>query len=181
MVSTELSTSPRVPRHIRTRRHLWLSANPSYFEQAGHALSLPLAYDRLIRVYQSATERQAEGQRQGWAKMLEGALVRGEAKRDKAVSDRQQALKAEEGQSKTEEKAQSTPSGRQGLKPLPEELDDEDQVSDIDPPEAGSEAMVEREDMSKSKWDIPLGMICSVINLCGSFTYHGKVYTRRDV
>ena len=40
----------------------------------------PLSYDRLIRQYQSPSEREAEGKKRGWASTLETSLLRGEAK-----------------------------------------------------------------------------------------------------
>lgn len=44
------------------------------------ALTDPLLYDALIRKFQTPAEREAEGKRKGYSRVLEGDLVRGEAR-----------------------------------------------------------------------------------------------------
>ena len=67
-----------------TRRATWNSqAGPSVYlcrHLCTYILQDPLAYDRLIRQHQSAAEREADGKQRGWASILEGSLLRGEAK-----------------------------------------------------------------------------------------------------
>ncbi|TPX07633.1 uncharacterized protein E0L32_010732 [Thyridium curvatum] len=65
---------------IRNRRREYLEQNPDYFRSAEHELADPLLYDILIRRFQTPQERQAEGQAKGYARVLEGSLLRGEAR-----------------------------------------------------------------------------------------------------
>lgn len=65
---------------IRNRRLHWLSENPAYFDSPELELADPLLYDRLIRQYQSAAEREAQGRARGWSGVLEADLTRAEAK-----------------------------------------------------------------------------------------------------
>ena len=65
---------------IRNRRLHWLSENPAYFDSPELELADPLLYDRLIRRYQSAAEREAQGRARGWSGVLEADLTRAEAK-----------------------------------------------------------------------------------------------------
>jgi len=68
---------------IRTknRRMKWLETNPDYFS-GDLELADPLLYDRLVRRFQSAAEREAEGRRKGYSGILEADILRGEAKLD---------------------------------------------------------------------------------------------------
>ena len=82
-VSTPLNlpTSP-LPRNVLTRRRRYLEKTTTYFASASAdaELNSPLEYDRLIRRYQSAAEREREGKKRGWASTLEAGLIRGEAR-----------------------------------------------------------------------------------------------------
>ncbi|KAK3943964.1 putative coiled-coil domain-protein [Diplogelasinospora grovesii] len=77
---------PRPPRSIaaaarirvQNRRREYLERNPSYFESSEHELAAPLLYDSLIRRFQSPAEREAEARAKGYARVLEGSLMRGE-------------------------------------------------------------------------------------------------------
>ncbi|KAK1830238.1 coiled-coil domain-containing protein 97 [Podospora conica] len=77
---------PRPPRppaqqaqiRIQNRRREYLARNPSYFESSEHELADPLLYDTLIRRHQTPAEREAEGRARGYARVLEGSLLRGE-------------------------------------------------------------------------------------------------------
>ncbi|KAI9850662.1 MAG: hypothetical protein M1838_005307 [Thelocarpon superellum] len=64
---------------IKNRRKMYLDRNPSYFG-ASLELADPLLYDRCIRRFQSAAEREAEGRRKGYSGVLEADLMRSEAK-----------------------------------------------------------------------------------------------------
>jgi len=81
----------------RNRRKRYLDTNPEYFsgdlEFAGrlplshltYAILThpdPLLYDRLIRRFQSAEERSAEGRAKGYAAVLQADIFRSEAKMD---------------------------------------------------------------------------------------------------
>lgn len=72
-----------IPHEIRikNRRKRWLDTHPEYF---GPSLELadPLLYDRLIRRFQSAAEREAEGRNKGYSGILEADIMRSEAKLD---------------------------------------------------------------------------------------------------
>ncbi|KEF61134.1 uncharacterized protein A1O9_02699 [Exophiala aquamarina CBS 119918] len=66
---------------IKNRRKRYLDLHPEYF---GPQLELadPLLYDRLVRRFQSAAEREAEGRKKGYSGILEADLYRSEAKLD---------------------------------------------------------------------------------------------------
>ncbi|WPH03258.1 Hypothetical protein R9X50_00613500 [Acrodontium crateriforme] len=65
---------------VKNRRRRYLELHPEYFSAINLESADPLLYDRLIRRFQSASERQAENQKQGYAQTLENQLVRSEAK-----------------------------------------------------------------------------------------------------
>ncbi|KAM0712037.1 hypothetical protein Q7P37_011131 [Cladosporium fusiforme] len=65
---------------VQTRRRRYLDLNPQYFSGANLEQADPLLYDRLVRRFQSAAEREAEGRARGAAGNLEATLVRSEAK-----------------------------------------------------------------------------------------------------
>ncbi|KAM4061170.1 coiled-coil domain-containing protein [Hirsutella rhossiliensis] len=78
-----------VPRHPKTaaqvahiqaqnRRREYLERNPAYFDSLDHELADPLLYERLIKRFQTAAERQAEGKAKGYGRILEADLARGE-------------------------------------------------------------------------------------------------------
>jgi hypothetical protein len=75
------STSSTMPEWIRVknRRKRYLDVHPDYFG-ASLELADPLLYDRLIRRFQTAAEREAEGKAKGYSGVLEADLVRSEAK-----------------------------------------------------------------------------------------------------
>ena len=71
---------PRVRRtQIKNRRKYYLDTHQDYFS-SDLELADPLLYDRLIRRFQSATEREAEGRKKGFSGVLEADIVRSEAK-----------------------------------------------------------------------------------------------------
>ncbi|KAK3337534.1 coiled-coil domain-containing protein-domain-containing protein [Cercophora scortea] len=63
---------------VRNRRREYLARNPGYFKSSEHELSDPLLYDSLVRRFQSPAEREEEGRQKGYARILEGSLMRGE-------------------------------------------------------------------------------------------------------
>ena len=65
---------------IKNRRKRYLELHPEYFDNPPLELADPLAYDRLIRRFQTANEREAEGKRKGYSGVLEADLWRAEAK-----------------------------------------------------------------------------------------------------
>jgi hypothetical protein len=77
------SSQSKTPERIRTknRRLRYLELHPEYF---GPSLELadPLLYDRLIRRFQSTSEREAEGRKKGYSGTMEADLWRAEAKLD---------------------------------------------------------------------------------------------------
>ncbi|CAL8583632.1 hypothetical protein XPA_009252 [Xanthoria parietina] len=94
-INSELSLHSEVrpaPRHhspsslarikIRNRRKHYLDSHPDYFASPALELADPLAYDRLIRRFQTAAEREADGKKKGYSGVLEADLWRSEAKID---------------------------------------------------------------------------------------------------
>ncbi|KAK4443719.1 coiled-coil domain-containing protein-domain-containing protein [Podospora aff. communis PSN243] len=77
---------PRPPRsssrseqiRIQNRRREYLHRNPSYFKSSENELADPLLYDTLIRRFLTPAEREADGRAKGYARVLEGSLLRGE-------------------------------------------------------------------------------------------------------
>jgi len=65
----------------KNRRMRWLAKNPEYFS-GDLELADPLLYDRLVRRFQSASERETEGRRKGYSGILEADILRSEAKID---------------------------------------------------------------------------------------------------
>ncbi|KAK3717616.1 hypothetical protein LTR37_005683 [Vermiconidia calcicola] len=77
-VQTEEARSERI--RTKNRRMRYLDMNPDYFKQPSLELADPLLYDRLIRRFQTASERENEGRERGYSGVLEANLVRSEAK-----------------------------------------------------------------------------------------------------
>ncbi|KAI1943497.1 hypothetical protein LOZ66_000080 [Ophidiomyces ophidiicola] len=78
----EQQTAPVRPPasiQIKNRRKRYLEAHPDYFS-AGLELADPLLYDRLIRRFQTAGEREEEGRAKGYSGALEADLMRAELK-----------------------------------------------------------------------------------------------------
>ncbi|KAI1343518.1 hypothetical protein F5Y15DRAFT_412302 [Xylariaceae sp. FL0016] len=83
---------PKSPAHaaqirMQNRRREWLERNPKYFDSIEHELADPLLYDALVRRFQSAEEREREGRRKGYGRVLEMDLVRGEARLSHLAQD----------------------------------------------------------------------------------------------
>ncbi|EFR01435.1 hypothetical protein MGYG_04442 [Nannizzia gypsea CBS 118893] len=74
-------TNPPASIQIKNRRKRYLELHPEYFSPSLE-LADPLLYDRLIRRFQTASEREAEGRAKGHSGMLEADLERAEAKMD---------------------------------------------------------------------------------------------------
>lgn len=66
----------------KNRRKRYLEVHPEYFFDSSLELAHPLLYDRLIRRFQTASEREAEGQRKGFSGQMATDLWRAEAKKD---------------------------------------------------------------------------------------------------
>lgn len=83
---------------IRNRRKRYLELHPEYFDNPSLELADPLAYDRLIRRFQTANEREEEGKRKGYSGVLEADLWRAEAKVEavRSVKGKEEAKKAGE-------------------------------------------------------------------------------------
>ncbi|KAB5559830.1 coiled-coil domain-containing protein [Coniochaeta sp. 2T2.1] len=79
---------PRVPRsqaeialiRVKNRRREYLERNPAYFKSPDHEFADPLLYDELVRQFQTPAEREADGKAKGYGRVLEGSLLRGEAR-----------------------------------------------------------------------------------------------------
>lgn len=66
----------------KNRRKRYLEVHPEYFSDTSLELADPLLYDRLIRRFQTAAEREAEGRRKGASGQIATDLWRAEAKKD---------------------------------------------------------------------------------------------------
>ncbi|PNS17968.1 hypothetical protein CAC42_3927 [Sphaceloma murrayae] len=77
-VETETQRAARL--RIKTRRRRYLETHPEYFDDPGLELGDPLLYDRMIRHFQSAAEREEDGKKKGYSGKLEADLTRAEAK-----------------------------------------------------------------------------------------------------
>ncbi|KAI5463978.1 coiled-coil domain-containing protein-domain-containing protein [Mariannaea sp. PMI_226] len=64
----------------QNRRREYLVRNPSYFDNLENELVEPVLYERLIKRFHSAAEREADGKAKGYGRTLEAALQRGESK-----------------------------------------------------------------------------------------------------
>ncbi|KAL3418896.1 coiled-coil domain-containing protein [Phlyctema vagabunda] len=79
---------------VKNRRKLYLDGHPEYFTNADLELQDPLLYDRCVRRFQSAAEREADGRSKGYSGVLEADLMRSEAK-IAALAGNQDARKLE--------------------------------------------------------------------------------------
>jgi hypothetical protein len=66
----------------KNRRKRYLEVHPEYFADSSLELADPLLYDRLIRRFQTASEREAEGRKKGFSGQMATDLWRAEAKKD---------------------------------------------------------------------------------------------------
>jgi hypothetical protein len=66
----------------KNRRKRYLEVHPEYFSDSSLELADPLLYDRLIRRFQTASEREAEGRRKGFSGQMATDIWRAEAKKD---------------------------------------------------------------------------------------------------
>jgi hypothetical protein len=66
----------------KNRRKRYLEVHPEYFADPSLELADPLLYDRLIRRFQTAAEREAEGRKKGFSGQMATDLWRAEAKKD---------------------------------------------------------------------------------------------------
>ncbi|KAK0633757.1 coiled-coil domain-containing protein-domain-containing protein [Immersiella caudata] len=90
---------PRPPRshsrseqiRIQNRRREYLHRNPTYFKSSEHELADPLLYDTLIRRFLTPAEREADGRAKGYARVLEGSLLRGEERLAKLSRESKEA------------------------------------------------------------------------------------------
>lgn len=74
------SPTRTVQIQAQNRRREYLARNPSYFDGLEKELADPVLYERLMRRFHSAAEREAEGKAKGYGRTLEAALQRGESK-----------------------------------------------------------------------------------------------------
>ncbi|KAK4239477.1 coiled-coil domain-containing protein-domain-containing protein [Achaetomium macrosporum] len=74
----------------QNRRRAYLERHPSYFQSSDHELADPLLYDFFIRRFQTPAEREAEGRAKGYARVLEGSLLRGEERLARLRREHQQ-------------------------------------------------------------------------------------------
>ncbi|KAK8023953.1 hypothetical protein PG993_012019 [Apiospora rasikravindrae] len=97
---------------IQNRRRAYLDKNPDYFKSLEHELVDPLLYDSLIRRFQSAEERELEGRKKGWSRVLEVDLRRGEAKlsqlKESSATNRQESASVQASSSQANPAAAAT-------------------------------------------------------------------------
>ncbi|KAI1483301.1 coiled-coil domain-containing protein-domain-containing protein [Daldinia eschscholtzii] len=118
---------PRSPAHsaqirVQNRRREYLERNPGYFDSLEHELADPVLYDKLIRRFQSAEEREKEGREKGYSRILEVGLIRGEAKLAQLTS--QQGTDSSAGEQQQEQVSSLSTSSTSWLpKPAAEDAD----------------------------------------------------------
>ncbi|KAL8761517.1 MAG: hypothetical protein Q9184_002366 [Pyrenodesmia sp. 2 TL-2023] len=98
---------------IKNRRKRYLDLHPSYFASPSRELADPLAYDRLIRRFQSAAEREAEGRRKGYSGVLEADLWRSEAKMAALAERREDGNGISMGYRRDEEESDQAPASKE--------------------------------------------------------------------
>lgn len=76
----------------KNRRKRYLEVHPEYFLDSSLELADPLLYDRLIRRFQTAGEREAEGRRKGFSGQMATDLMRAEAKKDALSQPNRESL-----------------------------------------------------------------------------------------
>lgn len=77
----EAKASDRIAKiRVKNRRKMYLDQHPAYFTNAELELADPLLYDRCVRRFQTAAEREADGRSKGYSGVLEADLYRSEAK-----------------------------------------------------------------------------------------------------
>lgn len=120
---------------IKNRRKIYLERNPQYFSSRDLELTDPLLYDRCVRSFQSAAEREADGKSKGWGGVLEADLWRGEARIENL---RRGATKAKSGDSSLPGEGEHS-----GDRDSGNGLQDEDnaQGEDADPPTTKEEGL----------------------------------------
>ncbi|KAK0655119.1 coiled-coil domain-containing protein-domain-containing protein [Cercophora newfieldiana] len=125
---------PRPPRsssrseqiRIQNRRREYLQRNPSYYKSSEHELADPLLYDTLIRRFLTPAEREADGRAKGYARVLEGSLLRGEERLAK-LSQESKATETSASSSSSLRPPNSCPPATLSLSPTTE-------VEDLPPP-----------------------------------------------
>ncbi|KAI5306565.1 hypothetical protein KEM56_000260 [Ascosphaera pollenicola] len=78
-VDTPPQAQPPLSLIEKNRRKRWLDTHPEYFGSELESAD-PLLYDRMIRRFQSAEERQKEGREKGFSGIFQADLMRGEAR-----------------------------------------------------------------------------------------------------
>ncbi|KAL9128440.1 MAG: hypothetical protein Q9217_002873 [Psora testacea] len=123
------SISPRSLARIliKNRRKRYLDTHPEYLDSPSLELADPLGYDRLIRRFQSSSQREAEGRKKGYSGVLEADLWRSEAKME-ALREPDHAAKMryrrdEKGQIVAEEKDEVPSSKEDGAQRWKKEME----------------------------------------------------------
>ncbi|KAL2043796.1 hypothetical protein N7G274_003315 [Stereocaulon virgatum] len=128
-ISRRRSRSPesRARITVKNRRKHYLDTHPEYFSSPSLELTDPLAYDRLIRRFQSTSEREAEGRQKGYSGMLEADLWRSEAKIDALANLDEAALmqyrRDASGEILAEEKDESPMNKKEGMQRWRKEME----------------------------------------------------------
>ncbi|KAI9685166.1 MAG: hypothetical protein M1822_004753 [Bathelium mastoideum] len=99
---------------VKNRRRRWLDAHPEYFQGSELEGADPLLYDRLVRRFQSVTEREEEGKSKGFAGTIEASLLRGEARIEEARNRQEQGLEARHPMDTRLESLKNESKGRDG-------------------------------------------------------------------
>ncbi|KAK9383677.1 coiled-coil domain-containing protein-domain-containing protein [Kockiozyma suomiensis] len=91
----------RKHKTINNRRLHYLQKNsPDYFYTSGLSEASPLLYDRLIRQFQTPSEREIESDKRGWAGRMYEDLMRAERRLERLEKERSEELRQlETGQS----------------------------------------------------------------------------------
>ncbi|RPA83344.1 hypothetical protein BJ508DRAFT_71186 [Ascobolus immersus RN42] len=124
---SQFTAHPRPPHHtIRNRRLHYLTLHPTYTSSPDHELAAPLLYDKCIRRFQTAKEREEEGRKKGWSGVLYADLERAEAKME-AVRREEAALERIR-----KEKEQEEDDGEEKHEDKNDDGDDDDEMDTLD-------------------------------------------------
>ncbi|KAB5547038.1 coiled-coil domain-containing protein [Coniochaeta sp. 2T2.1] len=141
--------NPRAPRsqaeiamiRVKNRRREYLVRNPAYFQSSEHEFADPLLYDELVRQFQTPAEREADGKAKGYGRVLEGSLLRGEARLAR-LTESTVSAEVENGSNELAEASSSAPAS--GNPPLRERIALEADIVALSTPPSNKEEATDR-------------------------------------
>ncbi|KAK4161428.1 coiled-coil domain-containing protein-domain-containing protein [Cladorrhinum sp. PSN259] len=187
--------TPRPPRspatveriRVQNRRREYLERHPEYFfgGDMDHELADPLLYDSLIRRFWTPAEREADGKSKGYARVLEGSLLRGEERlaklREQNVSGLSSSSNRENGDGMVLDDANQEQEQDQELENEEEEDEDEEALGTgeashnaelITPPKTKKEGQEQWKEFLRDRF---------IRGKDDDFDYQGEVDGREDL